>query len=218
MTLLTTAFRATARLRRARAFHPQGVVLSATWRPAAEAVHTLGATPLLDTDRHAVVRLSHGIGLPPASPDLVGVAVKIPDAYGPGRDQDLLFTSSGRGVVSRHLLRPTRAATGAFSTIAPYALGSGGRHALLAISRPGDEVSYLDAVEGVVPPAFEVRVGRPDGPLLGTVHLDADTTPTDDQALAFDPWHTGPELRPSGWINRLRRPTYGASRAGRPRT
>lgn len=218
MTLLTTTFRTLARARRARAFHPRGVVLEAVWRPAGQAAEVFGPAPLSAGEHRAVVRVSHGIGLPPAAPDLVGVAVKVLDAHGSGRDQDLLFTSSGSGYVGRHLLRPTRRVDGTFSTLLPYATPGGGRHALVAVAAgAGAAESYLEVVEGVVPPTFDIRIAHPRGRLLGTVHPDAAPPRSDDQRLAFDPWHTGPALRPTGWINRLRRPTYGASRAGRPR-
>lgn len=216
MTLLTTVFRVAARRRRARAFHPRGVVLQAVWRPATDD-DVLPGSPLLAGEREARVRFSHGLGLPAKVPDLLGIAVKLPDVHGPGLDQDLLFASSGRGFVGRHLLKPARGLTDVlFSTLLPYEVAGRGRHALITAAQPDARpVSYLEVTEGASPPPFEVRVGGTAGPLLGTVHAFGQARPHDDPRPAFDPFHTGPELRPVGWLNRLRQPTYGASRAGR---
>ncbi|MFA9446853.1 hypothetical protein [Egicoccus sp. AB-alg6-2] len=216
MPLLTTAFRLGARLRGARAFHPHGVVLDAVWRPSDAGREILVGAPLLERDRPALVRFSHGIGLPAGAPDLLGVALKVPDVHGDGRDQDLLFTSTGRGRIGRRLLRPSRMLSGGvFSTLLPYDIAGAGRHPLVAVASATPTVSYHEVSEGAAPPRFEVRVGGAGETLLGTVDVEGNARPGDDGTLAFDPWHTGPNLRPAGWINRLRRPTYGASRAGR---
>jgi hypothetical protein len=54
-----------------------------------------GARLLVPGARYdAVVRFSRGGGLPEPLPDALGVAVRLPDAYGPGRAQDFLVTSS----------------------------------------------------------------------------------------------------------------------------
>jgi hypothetical protein len=54
-----------------------------------------GARLLVPGARYdAVVRFSRGGGLPEPLPDALGVAVRLPDAYGPGRTQDFLVTSS----------------------------------------------------------------------------------------------------------------------------
>jgi hypothetical protein len=41
--------------------------------------------------------------------------------------------------------------------------------------------------------------------------LSADQT----EALRFNPWTTGPGIRPSGWLNLLRDTDYRASQRGR---
>jgi hypothetical protein len=71
-----------------------------------------------------VLRFSRAAGLPEPLPDALGVAVKLPDAYGPGADQDLLVTSSiDRPLVRRLLFPATIFVRGAFSTALPYQLG-----------------------------------------------------------------------------------------------
>jgi hypothetical protein len=63
--------------------------------------------------------------LPEPLPDALGVAIKLPNAHGPGADQDLLLTSSTDRPLLRRLLFPARSfAHGAFSTALPYDLGN----------------------------------------------------------------------------------------------
>lgn len=218
MAVLPAAFAVASRLRQARAFHPRGVTVLATWRPA-ERSGPLEGSPLVDRDRAALLRLSHGVGLPPRLPDILGWAIKVLDVHGPGRDQDLLLASTGRGRLGRHLLRAGRdLATTTLSTLLPYAVAGAGRSVIVARGRDGaPAATYADLVrEGPsVLPVYEVRFARTDGPLLATVH-PGDRAPAGvGEAARFDPWHTGPELRPVGWLNRLRAPTYIASQDAR---
>jgi hypothetical protein len=63
--------------------------------------------------------------LPEPLPDALGVAIKLPDAHGPGADQDLLLTSSTDRPLLRRLLFPaTSFLRGTFSTALPYDFGS----------------------------------------------------------------------------------------------
>lgn len=79
------------------------------------------------TTQPSLVRFSRGAGLPEPLPDALGVAVKLPDAYGPGNDQDLLLTSSTDRPLLRRLLFPaTSFVRGVFSTALPYELGGSG--------------------------------------------------------------------------------------------
>ena len=121
-------FYALAVLRRRRSLHPTGVgyqgellvgndgrVGVPLFRPGA--AHT------------ALLRFSRGAGLPEPLPDALGVAVKLPDAHGPGRpgstadqlDQPAAATPAAipgqklppSGVLHRFALRPGRGAGGA---------------------------------------------------------------------------------------------------------
>lgn len=218
MAVLPAAFRVASQLRRARAFHPRGVTVHATWRPA-ERSGPLAGSPLVDGDRAALLRLSHGIGLAPGLPDILGWAIKLLDVHGPDRDQDLLLASTGRGRLGRHLLRPGRdLATATLSTLLPYEVTGAGRSVIVARGRDDAPAApYADLVREGPPvlPVYEVRFARTDGPLLATVH-PGDRAPAEvGEAARFDPWHTGPELQPVGWLNRLRAPTYTASQDGR---
>lgn len=218
MSPIATAFGLASRLRGARAFHPRGIVVHATWRPAA-AAGPLRGSPLVAAEHPAVLRLSHGVGLPPALPDVLGWAVKVLDVYGPGRDQDLLLASAGRGRLGRHLLRPGRDLSRAtLSSLLPYAVAEAGRSTIVARGVPGSPpVTYADLLRagpGCLP-TYEVRFGGHTGPLLATVRPGLPADQEVGEATRFDPWHTGPQLRPVGWVNRLRAPTYAASQDGR---
>jgi hypothetical protein len=47
------------------------------------------------------------------------------------------------------------------------------------------------------------------------ITLDERLDDADGEALRFDPWHTGDDLVPAGFLNRLRLPAYAASQAAR---
>jgi hypothetical protein len=83
--VLAAAFRLLARLRRGRALHPLGVGYHARLEITPGAGRWAGARLLVPGARYdAVVRFSRGGGLPEPLPDALGVAVRLPDAYGPG--------------------------------------------------------------------------------------------------------------------------------------
>src|SRR3954471_13894264 len=84
-----------AAVRRGKAVHPQGEVYRARL-----AVHGAAAAPPASTllteprEHDAVVRLSRSIGVPRPLPDLLGLSLRVLDAYGPGAHQDVLMVSS----------------------------------------------------------------------------------------------------------------------------
>jgi hypothetical protein len=215
VSLLAAPFRTASRWRGARVFHPYGAVWHAEWRPSGTDV--LPGSRLVARTHPALLRLSHAIGAPPHAPDVLGWAVSVLDVHGPGRDQDLLLASTGDGRVTRHLLRPARRLTGTtMSSLLPYDVAGHGRRVVTARAVPSRDVRYADVLAARAPvPAFSVRLGGPDGPEVATVHATGRAAPGIAAALRYDPWHTGPELRPVGWPNRLRRPTYRASQDGR---
>lgn len=214
MPLLATVFRTASRLRGARAFHPRGGVWEVTWRPATGTESA--ATPLQGGPRRGLLRVSHGVGLPADLPDVLGWALKIRDVHGPGRDQDLLLASTGSGRLGRHLLRPARdLGRTTLSTLLPYAVAGGGHRVIVAHAVPSRRARYAEVLAGRAPlPRYAVRFDGPSGPLLGTVE-PVERAATSGADLRFDPWHTGPDLRPVGWLNRIRRSTYRASQEGR---
>ena len=81
--MIGALFRKLADLRDAKALHPKGTVHEAT-----VVVH---GGPLPVGEHRAIVRLSRGLGLPDALPDVVGLAIRLVDL-----DQDLLLSGLGR--------------------------------------------------------------------------------------------------------------------------
>jgi hypothetical protein len=136
--VVAAGFYALAALRRRRSLHPTGigyrgwlrVPIEPSARPGVPLLFQAGAT------HQALLRFSRGAGLPEPLPDALGVAIKLPDAHGPGVDQDLLLTSSTDRPLLRRLLFPaTSFVRGAFSTALPYDLG-GERVVLLLVPMP----------------------------------------------------------------------------------
>lgn len=202
------------KLRGARAFHPRGRAF------AAEVVlDRATAPPGFPRGRYrGIVRFSRGAGLPDAVPDILGIGVRIVDAGGPHVHQDLLMASTGWSVVGRRLLRPSRSFTsGVLSTILPYDVG--GRRVLIGARVAGDRPLALADVDVLAAARRPVELlwSTPGGlwRVLGEVRPDV---PLDDEAgrrLDLDPFRTVPGVEPVGLLNALRRPAYGASRAGR---
>lgn len=212
--LTEAVFRSLSRLRYGRGFHPDGVAFEATWVPSDDD-RLPRTSPLRARAEHAVVRLSRGAGLPRGLPDVLGVAVKIPDLYGPGRDQDLLLASVGRGPARRVLFAARRFTAAPFSTILPYRTPVGRSPVLGEIGGPDDtSLGMLRTVSG--DPGLAIRLWLlPDVP-LATVRLGARLPDAVAETVCYDPFHTGDDLSPTGLLNRLRRPAYQASQAGRP--
>ena len=159
------------------------------------------------------------------------MAIKLPDAHGPGADQDLLLTSSSDRPLLRRLLFPARSfAHGAFSTALPYDLGND-RVVLLLVpahssaGRSADDDGHhaaggalaelrAAAASGL---GFELRTARTFGRSrpLATLRIGPPLPAEQTEALRFNPWTTGPGIRPAGWLNLLRDAAYRASQRGR---
>ena len=58
--------------------------------------------------RPVLVRFSRGAGLPDSLPDVLGIAIRIPDAGGSGAPQDLMLSTGARAPFARRLLVPRR--------------------------------------------------------------------------------------------------------------
>jgi hypothetical protein len=221
-----------AALRSKRSLHPTGVGYRG-WLVIGDDHPGRPEAPLFrpGTTHPALVRFSRGAGLPEPLPDALGVAVKLPDAYGPGNDQDLLLTSSSDRPLLRRLLFPaTSFVRGTFSTALPYELGGkrvvlllvpahsgGGQSAGAGIRRGRGALAELDAAAagGL---HFELRTASSFGPSqpVATLTTDQPLSPRQTEALRFNPWTTGPGIRPAGWLNLLRDTAYKASQRGRP--
>ena len=218
---------ALAVLRRRRSLHPTGVgyrgelLVGNDDRPGVPLFRPGAA-------HSALLRFSRGAGLPEPLPDALGVAVKLPDAHGPGADQDLLLTSSTSRPLLRRLLFPARSfLRRAFSTALPYDL-DGERVVLLLVPTPTRNgrspggVAHRGALAELRAAAadglgFELRIAGTFGPSqrLAILTVGQPLPVEQTEALRFNPWTTGPGIHPSGWLNLLRDAAYRASQRGR---
>lgn len=96
--------------------------------------------------RPVLVRLSRGVGLPGFLPDVLGIAVRIPDADGAGHPQDLMLATGGGSPLLRRLLVPRRDYESAtYSSLISYDVG--GRDLVMA-ALPRDGHFLLATAEG----------------------------------------------------------------------
>jgi hypothetical protein len=217
-------FATLSRLRGKRVFHPYGDAFEAriSMRPnSARWVPALMTSP---REHEAIVRFSRGLGLPESLPDFLGLALKLPDLYGPGWDQDFLFVTSGADTVSRHALVPSRGFLARpYSTVLPYR-----RHGALVTygAKPhgiGDRAATMDALKTLVDAgsvAFDITAAQEGDPfvVIGRLDIVALRDPALSDKLRFNPWNSFADTRPAGALNELRRESYRASQAARPDT
>jgi hypothetical protein len=196
---LGAVFGAVSRLRRAKSLHPRGAVYEA--RLAVDgAPHAPGASTLLSTpgERAAIVRVSRSLGLPAWLPDLIGLAVRIPDAYGPGADQDFLLVTSVDRPVLHHIFVPAKDPQArVYSSSLPY--------------RAGDERFLVGALpEGE--DRFALAVAAVGGRFRRVATLEVGARlPDAANGIRFNPFNTGGGLEPTGPLNRLRDYAYPMS-------
>jgi len=206
-------------LRRARAFHPNGIAFIGTWNAADDLLPPLAPS----RPWPVVVRLSKGVGLPGTVPDVLGLAVRIADLYGSGEHQDLLLASSGSGGIGRMVLRPTSDhGSATYSTLVPYEtpIGTGLLWARARLSGDGEPPRSLAAAAERAEAGeltFTVGVVTEDKDhLLGEVLIDERLASEAGEALRFDPLNAGPSLRPTGALQEWRERAYRASQRFRP--
>ncbi len=213
-TVLRGVFTAAARLRpAAKPLHPRGQLHRGVLRRT-------GATPpfgsaWLDGSGadEVLVRLSRSAGLPAPLPDVLGLAVRVPVA--PGRVGDLLFSTTGRGRLSRFVLLPRRDPGATYGTLLPYCTSTGTTVLLAAWGAPGAEQGGR---------TWTLAAATPGGPWREFAQLHLDTRPLDeepDPSLSFDPvLNSVPGLTFPDWVSALREGSYSAARhvrtGGRP--
>jgi len=209
-------YRTLSRLRRKRGFHPFGVGFSARLTPQGEA--GAGAT-VFERESEVLVRLSRSLGLPEWLPEPYGLAIRFPDAYGPGAHQDFLLVSSASPPGGRHTLLPARGFCDLpYSTLLPYRLRGEtvlvGARGLAA--SPGPKLGDLRGREtGDL--EFELSLAGITGAWkpLARLALGERLPPERTEHLHFDPTNSGGGLELVGLLNRLRGPAYAASQEGR---
>jgi hypothetical protein len=209
-----------AGIRRGKAVHPHGAVYEAELAVPGYG-DAVGHTGLFSTPgrRPALVRFSRSIGLPRPLPDLLGMSVRIPDAYGSGRHQDFLLVSSVDAPLVHHLFVPASdVQQRPYSSSLPYRMGD--RTLIVgALPRPdsprfegGTELERLAAAAATGRLAFDLAVAEVLGRFrpVAKLKVGAPLAPEAD-ALRFNPWNTGGGLEPIGVLNRLRDYAYPLS-------
>jgi hypothetical protein len=201
------AFFLLGKARGRNALHPRGEVLPGLIGRHGAATRT--GVPWLDeagTD-HVSVRFSRSLGLPPTSPDILGLALRIP-ADG-GQFGDVLLATTGTGTLGRYVLLPARRhGRRAYTSLFPYRTGAG---PLLLAAIPTDGSSRQ----------FELSYSRLTGPWLsfGTLEVLQKTHRAGDLDLSFDPvLNIVPGLETYNWTGQLRRFSYAASRRARSKS
>ncbi|RZQ64014.1 hypothetical protein EWH70_12155 [Amycolatopsis suaedae] len=196
---------ALARLRRARALHPDGVVTRGEWR-----TESAGPLPLPSGPTAVVARLSKGGGTRGAAADVLGLAMRLPG-------WDLTLSTAGRGRLGRVLPRPVPSwADARYSSLVPYRVG---RHTCWLRAEPDDgqpahSASTDDLAARLDDGPVRFAVYRED--LRGRRELAGRLTlvGTDPGDPRFDPMLNRPEgvrLVPD-WLSRLREWAYRGSR------
>ena len=206
----TAAFRLASRVRGERAIHARGRTL--TGRLTVTGGLGTGA-PLLDApgSYDVLVRFSRSAGLPEPLPDVLGLAVRVVDAHGPGSDQDLLLDSTRPEPLLRRFPWIARDLLGAlYCSLLPYDVA--GRHLLLAARPlPGQGSSGLRDLPDTV--SVELLVATPHGAWRpwGVVRTSGRLPAPGGRQTRFNPWTTGGGIRPAGPWQDWRRGAYDAS-------
>jgi hypothetical protein len=211
-----------AGLRGGKAVHPAGVVHRARLVIDGAGVAPRGSE-LLDepATRDALVRFSRSVGLPRPLPDLLGVSLRVLDAYGAHRHQDVLMVSSVDLPVLHHVFVPAGdVQQRPYSSSLPYRVG--GESVLLGVTPdprsprpPGDdEFDRLDRAAATGRLRFGFAVARIGGRFerVGEIQV-GERLPATLDALRFNPFNCGGGLEPAGWLNRLRDYAYPLSQA-----
>ena len=208
-----------------RPIHPDGVWLTGTLTRTGPAVPS-GISWLDGTGKDQIrARLSRSVGLPRWSPDILGLALRVPH----GSDHfDVLLASTGASFPARFALLPQRNVMAAkFTSMMPY---KGTKSAVLLAAFPLDPSGQLPATPaglraGLAKRPLELALcfSRPlgDWTRFGTLVLtleqrdQADVTQTDGPSgLRFDPVRRAlPGSETYAWTRALREPSYAVARA-----
>lgn len=218
-------------LRRARTFHPRGVVHRAEVAP-----HPAVAVDLASLARRlagpALARLSSAWWKRAELPDVLGIALRlrandVEDPRAHELDQDLLFATIRVPITTP--IAPLSTDQHDFLgndywAVSPFRIDGVGRARLRLRPRreadgDGDRAERLARAIAQGRATFDLELRRAPRlayePLV-TVTL-GDAIDVDQEALAFSPFREGRGIRPIGFVHGLRAATYAASRRARHR-
>ncbi len=218
---------ALAAVRRGKAFHPDGVVYDACLSIVGDSAAPQAAELLSRRGEHrAIARFSRAVGLPRPLPDLLGLSLRVPDAYGSGLHQDFLLVTSADFPLLHHVFLPARdVQRRPYSSSLPYRADDD-LFLVGALPQPGsprpvgsNEFERLEAAASTGQLAFEVAVAAVMGRFraVGSLHIGGRLDQGLD-ALRFNPWNTGGGMEPAGWLNGARDRAYKLSQSAWRRT
>ncbi|MFP5218788.1 MAG: hypothetical protein ACLGIG_03510 [Actinomycetes bacterium] len=206
--------RAASLVRGERVIHAKGTTVAGRMRVAGGA--GVGV-PLFDEPGSwdVLVRFSRSLGLPDRLPDVLGVALRVQDAHGPGQHQDLLLDSTLPLPLVRRLPVPQYDLLGAlYTSLTSYELG--GRRYLLGLlpdaGAPG--VRAVSELAGRGDGARLRLAASVDGAWRELAVLELGRGVPDGREVRFSPDVTGGGIRPAGWLQDLRQDAYRASHVG----
>lgn len=196
-----------ARLRRGRPLHPQGASYRAqiTISGAAES----GVPWLDDPGTHAAtLRVSRGVGLPRALPDVYGIAIRIQGLVeGPA---DLLFASTGDSALGRFVFAPRAAVEhGPLTTLLPVHSDRGPLvlRLTLADGAPATELTLRN------PLLLSYAMSTGDWSPAGEVRVVERLGPSAEQERHDPVAHPLPGITQYNVVRLLRGPAYRAARS-----
>jgi hypothetical protein len=216
-----------AGVRGGKAVHPRGVVYDARLLVPGGGVAPPAAELLSRQGEHrAVVRFSRSVGLPRPIPDLLGLAIRVLDSYGPGEHQDFLLVSSADRPVLHYVFLPASdVQQRPYTSALPYQAGS---ELFLVGALPdhrsprpdgNNEFERLERAAYTGQLRFQLAVAAPKGRFqpLAELRIGA-RLPHEADALRFNPWNTGGGIEPAGVLNGARDRAYKLSQAAWRRT
>lgn len=211
---------AVAAVRGGKAVHPDGVVYRARLvidgALGAPRASQLLATP---AEHGALMRFSRSLGMPRPIPDLLGVSLRVLDAYGTGAHQDFMLVSSIDRPVLHHVFVPSAdTQQRPYSTSLPYSAGD--ETFIVGVvpdpeaprPRGDDEFDRLARAAATGRLTFGLATASVGGRFrrVGTLHV-GERMPHSVDALRFNPFNSGGGMQPSGVLNRLRDYAYPLS-------
>lgn len=214
-------FQWVAALRNGRVFHPDGVLTTGS----VERTAPPGDGLPVETTHDVVARLSKGLGLPGAVPDIIGLAVRLPPQPSAATPWDILLASAGTGPAGRVVgVRPALRWSGQpLSSVMPvrYHNRNWWISARMVDDINGFGVPLADVRDRLRDSGVRFDIDQACGaqPFRPLARLTLRGVVPSDAAhdVAFDPvLHVAPGVRPAPqWLASLRAHAYDRSRRGR---